>query len=168
MFQRNNPSAIVKSKPARTAGSGLSFIGPELAVNGDLATDAQLHVDGRVDGNVRCSHLIQGSAGIVTGNITAEEVRLGGTVEGIVVARTLTIEATARIMGDVAYDVISIEAGAQIEGRLARRAALAFDQEGEPGLVATPVSFSPVRPAEGGADSLFGLPGSASTREAAE
>lgn len=167
MFQRNNPAPGVKPKPAR-GGSGLSFIGPELVVNGDLATDAQLHIDGRVDGNVRCSHLIQGQAGIVAGNITAEEARIAGTVEGMVVARILNVEATARIMGDVAYDVISIEAGAQIEGRLARRAALAFDGEDQQGLIATPVSFSPASKADGDSSSLFALPGSASTQEAAE
>jgi cytoskeletal protein CcmA (bactofilin family) len=168
MFQRNNPTPGVKPKPARSGGSGLSFIGPELVVNGDLTTDAQLHIDGRVDGNVTCSHLIQGNAGIVAGNIMADEARLAGTVEGMVTARTLTIEATARIMGDVAYDVISIEAGAQIEGRLARRAALGFEAEDRGGLVATPVSFSPAARTEAEPDIMFALPGSASTHEAAE
>ena len=44
-------------------------------------------------------------------------------------------------MGDVAYETISIDAGAQIEGRLARRAALGLDDDGETPLIATPVSF---------------------------
>ena len=168
MFQRNNPTPGVKPKPARSGASGLSFIGPELVVNGDLATDAQLHIDGRVDGNVACNHLIQGNAGIVAGNITAEEARLAGTVEGMVSARILNVEATARIMGDVAYDVISIEAGAQIEGRLARRAALGFEDEDRRGLIATPVSFSPAARPDADDDIMFALPGSASTQEAAE
>ena len=123
MFSRSTP-APAPAKPARSGTPGLSFIGPEALVNGDLATDAQLHVDGRIDGDVRCAQLIQGGAGIIAGNIQAEEARLAGTVEGTVSARTLIVEATARILGDVAYETISIEAGAQIEGRLARRAAL--------------------------------------------
>ena len=170
MFQRNNPAPSAKPRPVRTGGNGLSFIGPELVVHGDLATDAQLHVDGRVEGNVRCSHLIQGGAGSVAGNITAEEARLAGTVEGMVVARILNVEATARILGDVAYEVISIEAGAQIEGRLARRAALVLDDGADSVPVATPVSFKPAEPVEEGVDasSLFALPGSASTAQAAE
>jgi cytoskeletal protein CcmA (bactofilin family) len=119
----------------------MSIIGSEVIISGDLATDAQLHVDGRIDGNVRCAQLIQGEDGIISGNILADEARLAGTVEGTVSAGTLNVEASARILGDIAYDTIGIEAGARIEGRLGRRAAAGG--EAQPPLIATPVSFSP-------------------------
>ena len=141
MFSRDKTSGSLP-RPARAGASGLSFIGPEVVVSGDIATDAQLHVDGRIDGNVRCQQLVQGEAGIVSGNIQADEARIAGTVEGQVNVRTLFVEASARIMGDIAYETISIDAGAQLEGRLARRAALGAD---EAPLIATPVSFSPAR-----------------------
>src|SRR5204862_103080 len=83
--------------------------GPEVIISGDLATDAQIHVDGRIDGNVHCATLCQGPAGIIAGNIIADEARLCGTVEGTVSARNIVVEATARIMGDIAYETISIE-----------------------------------------------------------
>lgn len=123
----------------------LSFFGSEVVISGDVATEAQLHVDGRIDGNVRCIGLTQGADGRISGNIIAEEARLAGTVEGTVSAATVIIEATARIMGDVAYDTVSIEAGACLEGRLARRSALGYGEEA-PRIVA-PVSFSPQREA---------------------
>ncbi|HYD14075.1 MAG TPA: polymer-forming cytoskeletal protein [Allosphingosinicella sp.] len=141
MFSREKTGAALP-KASRSGPAGLSFIGPEVLVSGDLATDAQLHVDGRIDGNVRCSQLVQGEAGIIAGNIQAEEARLAGTVEGQVNVRTLLVEASARILGDVTYETISMDAGAQLEGRLARRAALGLD---EAPLIATPVSFSPGR-----------------------
>ena len=155
MFSRDRSAPSPAAKPIRAGTPGLSFIGPELVVNGDVITDAQLHVDGRIEGNVKCAQLIQGVAGTIAGNIDADEARLAGTVEGTVVARTLIVEASARIMGDVSYETISIDAGAQIEGRLARRGALRLDEE-QP-LIATPVSFSPARPAEGDASALFAL-----------
>ena len=155
MFSRDRSAPAPAAKPVRNGAPGLSFIGPELVVSGDIATDAQLHVDGRIDGNVKCAQLIQGLAGIIAGNIDADEARLAGTVEGTVIARTLIIEASAKIMGDVAYETVSIDAGAQIEGRLARRRALGLDAE--PPLIATPVSFSPSRPAEAEASALFAL-----------
>jgi cytoskeletal protein CcmA (bactofilin family) len=139
MFSRDKTSG---GRPARSGVTGLSFIGPEVVISGDLATEAQLHVDGRIDGNVRCQQLIQGPAGTVSGNIQADEGRIGGTVEGQVNVRTLFVEATARIKGDIAYETISIDAGALLEGRLARRAALGED---EAPLIATPVSFSAAR-----------------------
>jgi cytoskeletal protein CcmA (bactofilin family) len=137
MFSRDKTSGTLP-RPARSGAQGLSFIGPEVLVSGDLATDAQLHVDGRIEGNVRCQQLVQGPAGTVAGNIQADEARIAGTVEGQVNVRTLFVEASARIMGDIAYETISIDAGAQLEGRLARRAAL-----DDAPLIATPVSFTP-------------------------
>jgi cytoskeletal protein CcmA (bactofilin family) len=141
MFSREKTGTALP-RASRSGPPGLSFIGPEVLVSGDLATDAQLHVDGRIDGNVRCSQLVQGEAGIIAGNIQADEARIAGTVEGKVNVRILFVEASARILGDVAYETISIDAGAQLEGRLARRAALGAD---EAPLIATPVSFSPAK-----------------------
>lgn len=154
MFSRDRSTPTPAARPARNGAPGLSFVGPETVVSGDIATAAQLHVDGRIDGNVRCAQLIQGTAGIIAGNIEADEARLAGTVEGTVVARTLFVEASAKIMGDVAYETLSIDAGAEIEGRLARRSVLALD---EPPLIATPVSFTPAAPAEGDAQALFAM-----------
>ena len=147
MFSGKQPVAGAKT---RAGAPRLSFIGPEVVVSGDVASDAQLQVDGRIDGNVRCAALSQGREGVIAGNIFAEDARLAGTVEGTVAAGTLVIEATARILGDVAYDTISIEAGARIEGRLGRRAASGFGDESQPPLIATPVSFSPSRASDSG------------------
>ena len=141
MFASKQPM----SAGARSGQPRLSFIGSEVIISGDLATDAQLHVDGRIDGNVRCAQLCQGAEGIISGNIHAEEARLAGTVEGTVSAASITIEASARILGDIAYDTIGIEAGARIEGRLGRRASASGGDEAQPALIATPVSFSPAR-----------------------
>jgi len=148
MFASKQPGAA--ARPARNGAQRMSIIGAEVIISGDLATDAQIHVDGRIDGNVRCAQLIQGPEGIISGNIVADDARLAGTVEGTVTAATLTVEATARILGDIAYDTIGIEAGARIDGRLARRAALGADDESQPQLIATPVSFSPARSGDGG------------------
>ncbi len=142
MFAKTQTPAGAPAKPTK-GGPRLSIIGPEVIISGDLATDAQLHVDGRIDGNVRCASLCQGASGIIAGNIIADEARLAGTVEGTVSARSVVVEASARIMGDIAYETVSIDAGAGLEGRLARRAVLAPSDEGT--LTVTPVSFSPAK-----------------------
>ena len=121
MFSRS------QDRTARPRGGmgGLSFIGPEMTIGGDVSTTGPLHVDGRIDGNVRCETLIEGPTGTIAGDIVAEEARIAGRVEGRVDARIVTVESTGRVAGDVAYETISIAAGAGIEGRLARREALA-------------------------------------------
>jgi cytoskeletal protein CcmA (bactofilin family) len=149
MFRSSSEPA---AKPKR-AQTGLSFIGPEVVVSGSLTTSAQIQIDGKIEGDVRCDLLMQGESGTVAGDIHADEARIAGRVEGKVNARNVMIEATARISGDVAYEVISITAGAQIDGRLARRSAL------EPAamLVATPIEAPTASPSS----ELF--PGSSKT-----
>ena len=152
MFSRNQPASGAAPKAGKSGPSALSFIGPEVVISGDLATSAQLHVDGRIEGNVRCAQLCQGGTGIIAGDIEADEARIAGLVEGTVSAATVIVEASGRIAGDVSYDTISIAAGARIDGRLARREALA--QAGARVLVATPIEpEATAKPTDG--DELF-------------
>ena len=150
-----------KSASAKTPGPpGLSFIGTEVVVSGDVATAAQLHVDGRIEGNVRCGQLCQGASGTIAGDIQADEARIAGTVEGTVAAATVIVEASGRIAGDVAYETLSIAAGARIDGRLARREALAGREERL--LVAASAESDPAKAADApkpaGPHELFAMP----------
>lgn len=96
----------------------VSVIGPDMIVNGTVTASADLHIDGRVEGDVNCGTLAQGADSQIFGNITAETARLAGAVEGTVRVRQLTVERTARITGDVEYENITIENGGNIDGRL--------------------------------------------------
>ncbi len=153
MFSRKHPTPGPTPKPGKAGPPGLSFIGPEVVIGGDLATSAQLHVDGRIDGHVRCGQLCQGGTGTIAGDIVADEARIAGLVEGTVNARTLIIEASARVRGDVTYETISIAAGARIDGRLARREALAGGEDSL--IVATPAVPDPTENKKADAAGLF-------------
>ncbi len=108
----------------RNGGGGtLSFIGTEVTITGNISGNGDIHLDGTVDGDIRCRSLILGNAGHVRGNIEAEKATIAGTVEGTVGASTLTVEKSARISGDLAYESVSIETGAQVDGRVSHRHA---------------------------------------------
>jgi cytoskeletal protein CcmA (bactofilin family) len=106
--------------PGRSGGT-FSYVGSEVTVTGDIATESELHLDGKVLGDVRCGSLTQGESGEVRGNIRAGEARLAGLVDGAVEAGILTLEASARVTGDVLYESLSVAAGAEVEGRFKRR-----------------------------------------------
>jgi cytoskeletal protein CcmA (bactofilin family) len=115
MFNKND------QRPAVRSGSGtLSFLGSEVTITGNIGGQGNLHIDGRVDGDVNCASLIVGHSGQVNGNITADDAKIAGTVTGTVAAKVLTIEASARITGDLSYDSVSVETGAQVDGRVKR------------------------------------------------
>ncbi len=109
------------------SGSIFSYIGSEVTVTGDIATASELHLDGKVLGDVACGALTQGETGEVRGNIKAAEARLAGLVDGAVEAGILTLEASARVTGDVLYESLTVAAGAEVEGRFKRRRG---DEEG--------------------------------------
>ena len=122
MFGSVRRSAARATRNAK-GGGGLSFIGSDVVVSGDVAAKSQIHIDGRIDGNVHCETLIQGGGGVIAGHIVADAAHLAGLVDGTVKARLVTLEATARVTGDVTYETLSIAAGAAIEGRLTRKEA---------------------------------------------
>lgn len=109
---------------SRTAGQGnavaiptFSVLGADLAVKGDITASAELHIDGHVEGDITCSGLVQGEASTIQGAIRAQTARLAGTVRGNIEVDQLVVLKTARIHGDVKYDVLTIEQGAHIDGR---------------------------------------------------
>ncbi|HVI97672.1 MAG TPA: polymer-forming cytoskeletal protein [Sphingomonas sp.] len=103
--------------------NGFSVLGPEVTVTGDVHAESDLHIDGTIEGDLRCSSLIQTANSRIAGAVHARQARLAGTVEGSVTVDELTIEAGARILGDIAYATIAIEGGATVQGRLSRAGA---------------------------------------------
>ncbi|GAA0313077.1 hypothetical protein GCM10009087_24070 [Sphingomonas oligophenolica] len=95
-----------------------SVLGPDVTITGNVTATADLHVDGRIDGDVNCGSLVQGTESRIHGAVKADVARLAGAIEGSVSVRQLTIERAARITGDVEYETIAIENGASIDGRL--------------------------------------------------
>lgn len=114
---------------ASKSNSTFSVLGSDLSITGDITASADLHIDGSVEGDIACSALVQGESSTVKGAVKAETARLAGTVEGSITARELVILKTAKITGDVFYDALTIERGAQVEGRFAHR-----DAKGKPAV----------------------------------
>ncbi len=124
--------AFTSGGGGRSGGSTFSVFGSDLVIRGDVQASVDLHIDGRVEGDITCASLVQGSGSVISGAIAAETARLAGTVTGSISAGELIVEATARITGDVAYDSIVIEQGGQVDGKFVHRsAAQAAAQRGQ-------------------------------------
>ena len=114
MFSKpNKPQTLHRNAP--------SIIGANCGLTGDIASEGEVHVDGKVTGDVRCVTLVIGEEGGVTGEINAETVRVLGSVTGQITARAVELAKTARIRGDITHETLAVEAGAFVEGRFNRR-----------------------------------------------
>ena len=123
MFSKKPESTDRPSGSSAMAGSTFSVLGPDIAISGNLTAKMDLHVDGRVDGDISCGALIQGEGSEVNGIVVADSARIAGRIKGSISAGVLVIQKTARIDGDVSYGSLTIEEGAQIDGKFTHRVA---------------------------------------------
>ncbi|MEL7199420.1 MAG: polymer-forming cytoskeletal protein [Pseudomonadota bacterium] len=105
-----------------SSNSTFSVLGSDVVIKGDISASADLHIDGTVEGDIKCASIVQGEGSQISGSVMAETARLSGKVTGSITARDLVILQSARIEGDVHYDALTIEQGAQVDGRFAPNA----------------------------------------------
>ena len=103
--------------------STFSVLGADVTVKGDIAASVDLHIDGRVEGDIACASLVQGEDSEINGTVTADSARLSGRLKGSISARELVILKSARIEGDVHYEALTIEQGAIVEGHFGQLGA---------------------------------------------
>jgi len=109
-----------------------SIIGSDVVITGNVSASVDLHVDGKIEGDLKCANLVQGEASEIKGAVTADTAKLAGLLDGSIEAKTLIVHASARITGDVVYETITIENGGKVDGKLTHRRA------GAPGMAKAP------------------------------
>lgn len=136
-------------KGSRTVANGnstFSVIGPDVTIRGNIEATADLHVDGKIVGDIRCAALVQGESSRIEGEIIAESARLSGAVTGKIEARNLVVLKSARIEGDVSYETLTIEQGANVDGRFAplgaKKAAAGKPERAGGGGTEPPISLA--------------------------
>ncbi len=62
--------------------------------------------------------LTVGEQGKIDGSTVAETLRIIGTVNGRVQAKTVHLDKSARVTADITHETLTIEAGAYFEGKV--------------------------------------------------
>ena len=87
-----------KPKSYKTAASiAPSILSTDLAITGDLVSEGELQIDGKVNGDVRCTMLTIGVTGCLTGQVFADYALIRGKVDGRIRAHNVTLARTARV-----------------------------------------------------------------------
>lgn len=111
------PSA---SRRLNGEGAGISIIGPDLIIIGNLVSNGQVQVDGEVQGDIHGSQVVIGEAARVTGSIISDEVVIRGTVTGSIRSRRIILQSESKVEGDLYHKSLAIEQGAYFEGKSRR------------------------------------------------
>ena len=101
-----------------------TLVGANTRISGDLHFNGGCHVDGTVNGSVTAdpdsqSALSVSEGGNIDGGVTVPYVVLNGIVRGDVFAnQRVELGPTARVIGNVYYNLIEMAIGAEINGKL--------------------------------------------------
>ena len=107
------------------AGTGevsISIIGPGMNIVGDLSTDGNVRIEGRVEGTVRAGKSVSiAKTGEVVGDVLTQDAVIGGRVRGTVVAESrLELQGTCDIEGQIRArsQHLQLEEGARFNGQI--------------------------------------------------
>ena len=119
------PTSINSAQPSISAPSTgeKSVIGNDLKIIGQglrIISRGILQVDGEIEGDVLAAEIIVGEKGQVTGMVAGQQVVIRGTVSGVICGKTVALQASSQVDGDVHHMSFAVEQGAQFEGRSRR------------------------------------------------
>ena len=98
----------------------LSIIGPDLQISGCLITSHDVTIEGSINGDCVCRHLVIKPTGKLTGDVVAEEVLVDGSIKGRLLAKKVGLASRAVVIGDVSYCDLSVERNATLEATVSR------------------------------------------------
>lgn len=117
MFGKDE-AAVKSSGRAPAAETTLSIISAGTTITGDIECGGVLKIEGRIDGNIRRARQVMlAREGAIAGDVTAQEVVVGGVIDGLVTATDrLELQSSAVVNGDITTKSIVVMEGARING----------------------------------------------------
>lgn len=118
IFSKDDAAVRGGARQANALESTLSIVSAGTTVSGDVECSGVLKVEGRIDGSVRRARQVMlAKEGAIQGDVTAQEVVVGGVIDGNVSASDrLELQSTAVVNGDISTKSIVVMEGARING----------------------------------------------------
>ncbi len=107
-------------RPMQEPSPGVSHIGADLTIVGNLVSKGEVHIDGQIQGDLHAAQVTVGETARITGGIIADEVIVRGAVAGSIRGRRVVLQSSSRVEGDVFHQQLGIEQGAFFEGKSRR------------------------------------------------
>lgn len=108
----------MKQKEDAPVGGLHNTLAPGTTVKGDIITETDFRLDGRVEGNIMCkAKIVIGPKAEVVGNIVSENAEVLGNIEGnLEINGKLVLKASAVVKGDMVTRTLEIEPNASFNG----------------------------------------------------
>ncbi|MDX1574635.1 MAG: polymer-forming cytoskeletal protein [Kiloniellales bacterium] len=109
-----------------------TVIAASLQFAGEIKSAGSVRIEGQVTGRVTAHSVTLGPRGGIEGEVAAQSARIDGLIEGGLTADTVTLGSGARVVGDITHRSLSMEPGAQFEGRAIHAEAAGLDDGAPP------------------------------------
>ena len=63
-----------------------SVLGADVVITGNVSASVDLHIDGKIQGDLKCANLVQGEASEIKGSVVADTAKLAGAIDGSIEA----------------------------------------------------------------------------------
>ena len=107
---------------AAAGGAVRSRLTEDLEIDGDIRSAGPVDIMGRITGTVRAPDVVVTASARISGLVMARNLSVLGTVKGAIAAKSVSLSGSADVQADITYEAITIEAGAQFDGSLKRKA----------------------------------------------
>ncbi len=87
-------------------------------LKGEWITEGITELGGTFSGDLQTDTLVLTRTGRIEGTVRARNVMIEGTLTGTVSAQSVTMRSTAMVAADITCQILTVEPGAGIEGRL--------------------------------------------------
>lgn len=130
MFKNNQ--AENKTRTGEDNSSKLiNLVGSATTIQGEISTESDIRVDGRIDGNIHThTKLVLGEGGVIKGNVYCESADISGQIQGDVYCRELLkLQATTQIQGDINTKRMVLEKGVTFSGHCNMQDQVTFPEQ---------------------------------------
>ena len=123
----NEPAVKVPKKPVSPPPPPTSrkenretVIGKGITVKGELFGEEDVKIEGRVEGKIQLTkNLLVGQTGVIEADVEAENINIGGTVTGNLMAQNrVEIVASGKMTGDIKAPRVVVAEGAHFKGNV--------------------------------------------------
>lgn len=104
-----------------SATGGRSHLAGGSRVSGEFEFPGIVELHGQLRGKVSAATIVLDQGGSAEGELLAESVAVKGAFDGRIVGGAVRLHSSARISGEIVYETLSIDAGAEVNAQFSRR-----------------------------------------------
>ena len=107
--------ALAAVKRSKQPSAAPSIISADVVLYGTLESTGDIHLDGRVEGNVHSARLVVDDEAVIQGEVIADDVTVRGSIRGRIRAHKVLFCSGSRVEGEILYGILAVEIGAQLD-----------------------------------------------------